>query len=65
MTIFTYLIRIIISLAFVYSTTLNIISIYIHTSDQWNEENKTEVYLGNIVLAIIWLGSAYLLWVIK
>jgi len=65
MTIFTYLIRIIISLAFVYSTTFNIISIYIHTSDQWNGENKTEVYLGNIVLAIIWLGSAYLLWVIK
>jgi len=65
MTIFTYLIRLLVSFAFGFLTILNIANIYVHTSNQWNGENKVEVYLGNIVLAIIWVGSAYLLWVIK
>ena len=65
MTITIYLIRLLVSLIFGFSTIICIAFIFAVTCNSWNGENVIEVILGNIVLAAIWLGSGYLLWVIK
>ena len=65
MTITIYLIRLLVSLLFGFLTILNIAFLYAEFSNAWNGKNKIEVIISDIALVGIWLGSAYLLWVIQ
>ena len=65
MTINIYLIRLLVALVFGAITLINFLAIYCGISEDWNSINQPSTLAVHILVFVIFLGSGYLLWIIK
>jgi len=65
MTISIFLIRLIVAFVFGASVLMNILGIYCGISENWDSINQPSTLAIHVLVFAIFLGSGYLLWVIK
>ena len=65
MTISIYLIRLLVAFFFGAITSINILAIYFGISEGWRSRDMLLTIAMHILAIAIFLGSCYLLWVIK
>ena len=65
MTINIYLIRLLVALVFGAITLINILGIYFGICEGWRSRDMSLTVIMHILAITIFLGSGYLLWVIK
>jgi len=65
MTISIYLIRLLVAFVFGASILINIIGIYCGIAEDWSSNNHPLTMAAHVVALAVFIGSGYLLWVIK